>query len=43
MTSPLLQAAARAWLDDDDARARVRDPQVTFAALRYILDTKETR
>lgn len=43
MTSPLLQAAARAWLDQDGHRAHLRDTGVTLAALTYILDTKETR
>lgn len=43
MTSPLLQAAAHAWLDRNASRAHVGDPQVTVAALTYVLDTQEAR
>ena len=43
MTSPLLLAAAHAWLDRNRTRAHVGNPVVTAAALAYILDTQETR
>ena len=43
MTSPLLTAAAHAWLDGDRREGRTRDLDVTYSAVRYVLDTKETR
>ena len=41
MTSPLLRAAAVAWVTDPGPFLRQRDPYVTLAAITYPNDTRE--